>query len=109
MAIHDFKSLMTHFGHKLEVVTYGKPDPETVAIECRDCEEIVASYEEDSDPDLILELTLSVAYRLRGEKPEAMIANLNGMVEHAIGNGLLTGMTDAEAISHDWNVEEIKA
>lgn len=37
-----FERLREHLGHKLVVVTYGDPlQPDRMAIECEDCEEVL--------------------------------------------------------------------
>jgi hypothetical protein len=50
---------------------------------------------------LNLTLTLKVSYQLNGENPEEMIRFLDGMVQSAIGNGLLTDDTAAEVESYE--------
>jgi len=51
--IHSFTDLVAHWGHKIEVVTYGG-DPEdaiNVAIECEDCNEILLDFERYSEDE----------------------------------------------------------
>lgn len=49
-------------------------------------------------------LTLDVAYLLNGESSAEMIARLQQMCEHAIGNGMLTGYTAAEVETYSIEV-----
>lgn len=49
------------------------------------------------EPDLVkVRLTLDVIYRLNGEDATEMASNLQRMCERAIGEGMLTGASDAE-------------
>lgn len=45
MSVHSFRDLLSHVGHNLEVVVYGKDDDRNVAIECLDCREILVHYD----------------------------------------------------------------
>lgn len=47
-----------------------------------------------------LELKLNVRYALHGENATEMVARLQRMVETAMGEGLLTGESDAEVVEH---------
>lgn len=49
---------------------------------------------------LKLRLTLDVEYNLNGADPEELRQNLRTIAEHAIGEGMLTG--DSEAIVEEW-------
>jgi hypothetical protein len=61
-------------------------------------------------PDLCrIRLTLDVTYRLNGENIAEMQKNLRRMVERAIGEGLLTGETDAEVDEYSMEVKEFAA
>lgn len=53
----------------------------------------VAAAETDT---VSVRLTLDVSYSLNGEAAKTMAANLRRMCERAIGEGLLTGASDAE-------------
>ena len=47
-------------------------------------------------PTTTLRLTLDVRYFLNGENAEEMARRLEQMCHHAIGEGMLTGETEAE-------------
>ena len=50
MSADTFKELNRHFKHELEVVRYGKPyDILNVAIECRECNEVLLDYENEGE------------------------------------------------------------
>jgi hypothetical protein len=50
MSAFDFKTLIEHIGHKVEVVIYARDEIiYDVAIECEDCNEVLVDYE---NPDL---------------------------------------------------------
>lgn len=69
-----------------------------------------ARNDHPSDLDVgTLLLDLRVTYSLNGESIETMRSNLEHMVRHAIGNGLLTGSTDAEVDSHEFNIALLPA
>lgn len=51
-------------------------------------------------------LTLDVTYTLNGVAAELMIQNLRRMCERAIGEGMLTGTTDAEVDEYSMDVED---
>lgn len=48
-----------------------------------------------------IELKLNVRYALNGENATEMVRRLQRMVEIAMGEGLLTGESDAEVVEHD--------
>ncbi len=43
MSVSNFVELLAHVGHKVVVVTYGRPAI-NVAIECEDCNEVLLDY-----------------------------------------------------------------
>ena len=48
MSAYDYKSLKAHVGHKIVCLSYGnKNDPVSVAIECRDCGEVLFDYNKE--------------------------------------------------------------
>lgn len=49
-------------------------------------------------------LVLDVDYILNGESAADMLRRLRGMCECAIGNGMLTGASDAEVVEHSMDV-----
>lgn len=54
-----------------------------------------------------LELRLKVKYALNGVPLEAMQLNLELMVSHAIGEGMLTGSSSAEVEEHSMTVRHV--
>lgn len=54
--------------------------------------------------ELAVRLTLDVTYSLNGENATEMMSRLQKLCEQAIGDGMLTGETDAEVISHSVGV-----
>lgn len=46
MSAADFKDLTTHIGHKIVVVTYGRPT-QNVAIECETCAEVLIDFDKN--------------------------------------------------------------
>lgn len=54
-----------------------------------------------------LRLTLEVDYDLHGETMESMNQNLERLVEMAVGEGLLSGGTDAEVAQYGFEVDEV--
>lgn len=52
-------------------------------------------------------LTLDVSYILNGEPLDEMVANLEWMCQHAIGNGMLTGETAAEVDVYEVKVSRM--
>ena len=52
-------------------------------------------------------LTLNVTYSLNGVAPTEMANNLRKMCEKAIGDGMLTGSTDAEVAEYAMDVEAV--
>jgi hypothetical protein len=61
------------------------------------------AYLVESDT-ISLVLELSVTYQLNGVNPESMRHYLEDMVRHAIGEGMLTGSSDAEVDSYGVHV-----
>lgn len=59
-------------------------------------EEANASYGAPVSETVTVRLTLDVAYSLNGENATEMVSRLRKMCERAIGEGMLTGETDAE-------------
>ena len=51
-----------------------------------------------------LRLTLDVTYDLNGENAVEMVKNLRRLCERAIGEGMLTGESDAEVEEHSMEV-----
>lgn len=51
-----------------------------------------------------LRLTLDVTYDLNGENAVEMVKNLQRLCERAIGEGMLTGESDAEVEEHSMEV-----
>ncbi len=51
-----------------------------------------------------LRLTLDVTYNLNGENAVEMVKNLQRLCEGAIGEGMLTGESDAEVEEHSMEV-----
>lgn len=52
MSASNYIELSAHIGHNLECVEYGEIAPKpsaNVAIECRDCAEVLVDYEESDD------------------------------------------------------------
>lgn len=47
MSALSFGDLIDHEGHAVSVVTYGSDQPENVAIECEDCNEVLLDYDKD--------------------------------------------------------------
>ena len=47
MSIGNYEELRLHIGHKIVCVCYGEEnkDPENIAIECEDCDEVLISYD----------------------------------------------------------------
>ncbi len=47
MSVHDYASLYAHRGHRVVIAEYGDhgQDPDNVAIECVDCNEVLSSYD----------------------------------------------------------------
>lgn len=56
---------------------------------------------------LKLRLTVDVQYDLNGEDPDVLVAYLEKMVARAIGDGLLTGASEAEVDTHAVRVDEV--
>lgn len=54
-----------------------------------------------------IELAVTVTYSLNGESPDAMSSNLQHMVVQAIGNGMLTGSSDAEVETYSLSTKVI--
>ena len=43
---NDFEKLLSHAGHRIEIVTYGTLDcPHNVSIECVDCNEVIVDMD----------------------------------------------------------------
>lgn len=62
-------------------------------------EELIRQQLQSADT-VELELKLNVRYALHGENATEMVARLQRMVETAMGEGLLTGESDAEVVEH---------
>lgn len=44
----DYKELLNHYGHDVVVVIYGDPDdPENVAVECKDCYQVLTDFDRE--------------------------------------------------------------
>lgn len=56
---------------------------------------------------LKLRLTVDVTYDLNGEDQAVLERYLEKMVSRAIGDGLLTGASDAEVETHEVRVDEV--
>lgn len=56
---------------------------------------------------LKLRLTVDITYDLNGEDPGVLERYLEKMVSRAIGDGLLTGASDAEVETHEVRVDEV--
>lgn len=56
---------------------------------------------------LKLRLTVDITYDLNGEDPGVLERYLEEMVSRAIGDGLLTGASDAEVETHEVRVDEV--
>jgi predicted nucleic acid-binding Zn-ribbon protein len=75
---------------------------------CPQCgTKIYLESEEDNEAseELTLKLTLVVSYKLHGMAADDMRIQLESMVDHAIGNGLLSGNSPAETTSYTGHVE----
>lgn len=49
MSAHDFKSLIAHAGHNINIVTYGDGiKVYNVALECEDCNEVLLNFDDDT-------------------------------------------------------------
>jgi len=48
MSVTNYKELLGHQGHQLEIVTYGS---ENAALECWTCKEVLFDFDADSDED----------------------------------------------------------
>lgn len=53
---------------------------------------------------LSVRVMLNVTYQLNGEPSTEMVKRLQQMVQHAVGNGMLTGDTAAEVEGYEVNV-----
>lgn len=56
---------------------------------------------------LKLRLTVDVTYDLNGEDPGVLERHLENMVFRAIGDGMLTGASDAEVETHEIRIDEV--
>lgn len=56
---------------------------------------------------LKLRLTVDVTYDLNGEDPGVLERYLEEMVARAIGDGMLTGASDAEVETHEVRIDEV--
>lgn len=54
-----------------------------------------------------IRLVLDVAYNLNGEAADAMIQRLQDMCMYAIGNGMLTGESEAEVENYSINAKRL--
>lgn len=52
-----------------------------------------------------LRLILDVEYELNGEEPSYLKKNLNAIVLRAMGEGAITGSSEAEVVSYKYRVE----
>lgn len=52
-----------------------------------------------------IRLTLDVSYTLNGASAQEMESNLSRMVDRAMGEGMITGHSDAEVVEHDITVK----
>jgi hypothetical protein len=68
------------------------------------CKAALACLDDDK---VTLMLHLDVNYKLNGHSPDAMVENLKTMVGWAIGEGLLTGYTGAEARDYNFRVDQV--
>lgn len=57
-----------------------------------------------NEPRVRMQLVLDVEYLLNGESPADLANNLESLVQRALGEGLLTGSTNAEVEWHDFKV-----
>lgn len=63
------------------------------------------THEDNEASEMVtMRLTLDVTYALNGESAAEMVTRLRKMCERAIGDGLLTGESDAEVEEHSVNV-----
>lgn len=69
-----------------------------------DCDEASASYGVPAPETVNVRLTLDVTYALNGENAAEMVSRLRKMCERAIGEGMLTGETDAEVEEYSMDV-----
>lgn len=67
-------------------------------------EEANSSHGAPSSETLQVRMTLDVTYSLNGENATEMVGRLRKMCERAIGEGMLTGETDAEVDVHSLDV-----
>lgn len=52
MGAHSYSDLRNHIGHKIECVAYGDPnDPENIAVECTDCNEVLMDFDRPDQAD----------------------------------------------------------
>ena len=50
MSVFAFEELKIHIGHKIVCVSYGEEDdPENVAIECEDCNEVLLDFDKQEE------------------------------------------------------------
>jgi hypothetical protein len=49
MGAYSYEDLRKHIGHKIACVCYGEDgkDPENIAVECEDCEEVLIDYDKN--------------------------------------------------------------
>lgn len=82
-----------------------KPAYETATgEECVLWEEDNTSYGASVSETVTVRLTLDVTYSLNGENVTEMASRLRKMCERAIGEGMLTGATDAEVEEYSMDV-----
>jgi hypothetical protein len=51
MSAYNFEELMSHYGHEIAVVYYGKSekDAQNVAIECSKCGEVLLDFDREDE------------------------------------------------------------
>jgi hypothetical protein len=87
--------------------------PSTVVVLENECGTVVEAFVSELSPSKPeckrsdrLRLVLDVEYNLNGERIEQMKGFLRKLVEHAVGEGLLTGYSSAEVDEYSVNVFE---
>ena len=63
MAVNSYNELRQHIGHDIQCVCYGiaGQDPENIAVECQDCNEVLFEYDKPADKAAIRKQDLLVA------------------------------------------------
>ena len=80
MSAYDYESLKAHLGHKIVIAAYGyKKDPDNVAIECVDCNEVLLDYDKYGDEESSGENLFYLCYEKAGENCWEIISGEDAM------------------------------